>query len=165
MNNYNATGSGAKNGAGTGDSGAPASSSTAPTPPGDGTSAGGGGDCNTPPRVEGSPALGLIAQQTWLLRCSEAGQVTDDTNTTVPGLDAIPNQPDASINKQITVVDKLDFSGFGGGGQCPKLPDVDLGMFGHYDLQSDWWCDFLNKLGYVMVLLGVWRALVILGDK
>ncbi|RAO78188.1 hypothetical protein CA260_10305 [Dyella jiangningensis] len=115
--------------------------------------------------VEGSPALGMIARQTWLVRCAEAGQVTDDSNTTVPGLDSIPNQPDASINKEITVTDKLDFSGFGGGGQCPKLPNVDLGMFGHYDLQSDWWCDFLNKLSFVMVLLGVWRALVILGVK
>ena len=140
----------------------PAPASTAPTPP---NTASGGGDCGSPPVMGGDAALAMIARQTWLLRCSEAGQVTDDSNTTVPGLDGIPNQPDPSINKEITVTDKLDFSGFGGGGQCPKLPDVDLGMFGHYDLQSDWWCDFLNKLGYVMVLLGLWRALVILGEK
>lgn len=165
VNNYNATGSGAKNGAGTGDQGAPASGSSTGTPQGDGTSAGGGGDCNTPPMVEGSPALGMIARQTWLLRCSEAGQVTDDSNTTVPGLDDVGTTPGDGFSKEVTVLDKLDTSGFGGGTQCPKLPDLDLGTLGHYSLNSDWWCDLLSKTGYMVMMLATWFALRILGEK
>lgn len=165
VNNFNATGSGAKNGAGSSDLGAPASSSSAPTPPGDGTSAGGGGDCNTPPMVEGSPALGMIARQTWLLRCAEAGQVTDDSNTTVPGLDDVGTTPGDGFSKEVTVLDKLDVSGFGGGTQCPQLPDLDLGGLGHYSLNSDWWCDLLSKTGYMIMMLATWFALRILGEK
>jgi hypothetical protein len=114
----------------------------------------------------GDAALAMIARQTWLLRCSEAGQGGDDSDKTVPGLEGIGEKPDASINKEIDLTSKLDFSGFGGGGQCPKLPDFDLGKFGgHLSLQTDFWCDILDKASVLIVLLGVWFALRILSEK
>lgn len=168
VNNFNGTGSGAKNGAGSGDTGAPPTSDTGNGDDGskdDGTSASGGGDCNTPPLVEGSPALGMIARQTWLLRCADAGQGSDDSDKSVPGLEGISETPGDGIKKEISVLDKLDSSGFGGAGTCPRLPDIDLGPFGHLAMQGDWWCDLLVTARYVILLLGMWVALRILGEK
>jgi hypothetical protein len=166
VNNYNGTGSGAKNGAGQGDTGAP---STGTGDDGDkkddGTSAGGGGDCNTPPMVEGSPALGMIARQTWLLRCADAGQGSDDSDKSVPGLDDIPEKPGDGTFKEVSMLDKIDQSGFGGGTQCPSLPSIDLGPFGHMDMNSDWWCEFLERISWAVLLTGAWLALRILGER
>ena len=132
---------------------------------GDGTSAGGGGDCSSPPMVEGSPALGMIARQTWLLRCADAGQGSDDSDKSVPGLDDIPEKPADGTFKEVSVLDKIDQSGFGGGTQCPSLPSVDLGPFGHMDMNSDWWCEFLERLGWAVLFTGAWLALRILGER
>jgi hypothetical protein len=74
VNNFNNTGTGAKNGAGSGDAGAPASGSSSGTPSqGDGTTSMGGGDCNTPPIVQGSGGMSAIAYQTWRTRCALEG--------------------------------------------------------------------------------------------
>lgn len=74
VNNYNAVGNGAQNGAGSGDVGAPASSTSTGLPQGDGTTSSGGGDCNTPPIVQGSGGMSAIAYQTWRTRCELEGQ-------------------------------------------------------------------------------------------
>lgn len=107
----------------------------------------------------------MIARQTWLLRCGDTGQGGDDSDKTVPGLDGISDKPGDDFKREISVLDKLDSSGFGGGGTCPRLPDIDLGAFGHLSMQGDWWCDVLTTARYVILLLGMWVALRILGEK
>lgn len=72
VNTYGASGSAVGSGQKSGDSG-PASSSSSPTP-GDGTTSSGGGDCNTPPIVQGSGGLSAVAYQTWRTRCDLEGQ-------------------------------------------------------------------------------------------
>jgi len=64
----------------TGDAG-PAPASSAPGAP---ESASGGGDCNTPPIVNGSPALAQVAFQTWKTRC--ALEANNSTGGVVGGL-------------------------------------------------------------------------------
>lgn len=164
VNNYNNTGNGANSGKGAGDVDGKGDKPDDQKKD-DGTTASGGGDCTTPPMVEGSAALGMVARQAWLLRCAEAGKGGDDSDTTVPGLDGIGETPGDGFKKEITVLDKLDVTGFGGGGTCPRLPDIDLGRFGHLSMNGDWWCDFLSKVGYVVLLVGMFLALWILGTK
>ncbi len=164
VNNYNNTGADANPGKGAGDTDGKGDKPDDQKKD-DGTTASGGGDCTTPPMVEGSAALGMIARQEWLLRCADAGQGADDSDKTVPGLEGISETHGDGFKKEVSVLDKLDSSGFGGGGTCPRLPDIDLGAFGHLAMQGDWWCDLLTTARYVILLLGMWVALRILGEK
>jgi hypothetical protein len=164
VNNYNNTGNNPNPGKGAGDTDG-SDQKPDDQKKDDGTSASGGGDCSTAPMVEGSAALAMIARQAWLLRCADSGQGADDSDKSVPGLDDVGDKPGDGFKTEISVMDKLDFGGFGGGGQCPRLPEFDIGSWGHYSLNSDWWCELLNKISFLIVALGVWAALTILGEK
>ena len=59
---------------------------------GDKTGASGGGDCNNPPSVTGSPALGMVATQAWQTRCQ--------TEKVSKGVDALGK----SVDKVVGVV-------------------------------------------------------------
>lgn len=74
VNTYTNPGApGTTNGQKPGDSG-PASSSSTGSKSGDGTTSSGGGDCNTPPLVNGSGGMSAIAFQTWKTRCDIESQ-------------------------------------------------------------------------------------------
>lgn len=71
VNNYTSGSTPTTSGQQTGDKGPAPASSTGSK--GDGTTAFGGGDCSTPPVVNGSGGLNAIAQQTWRTRCAIEG--------------------------------------------------------------------------------------------
>lgn len=167
VNNYNQTGAKPNSGAGVDDNKPPASSSSAPSP-GDGTRAGGGGDCNSPPICEGAAATCMVVTQTYLLRCPPGGEGAgaDDGNTTVPGLEGVGESPGPGFMREETLLDRLDTGGFGGGGQCPKLLQMDISRYGlHFDSSSLPWCDILNKAGYLLLLLAAFVSYRILSEK
>jgi len=59
--------------AGTGNQGEPGDGSGAPAGDGEGNTAGGGGSCSEPPSTSGDAILGMIATQTWKVRCAILG--------------------------------------------------------------------------------------------
>jgi hypothetical protein len=108
----------------------------------------------------------MIAKETWLIRCGDAGLTSNDADTSVPGLDDIGTTPGDGFIQQQTMLDKLDSSGLGGGGQCPKLPQINIPFFGfESDGNAVWWCDFWSQLGDVLVFAAAVAAAIILGYK
>jgi hypothetical protein len=166
VNNYNQEGAAPNSGAGADDNKPPASSSSAPSP-GDPTRAGGGGDCNSPPMCEGAAATCMVVTQTYLLRCPPGGEGTsNDSDTTVPGLDGIGEAPGEGLFKSETVLDKLDTGGFGGGTQCPRFPAIVIPMFNiDYQDSPPGWCDLLAAAGNVIMLLAAFISLRVLSEK
>ena len=158
---------------------------------GNGNTAGGGQDCATPPSVTGDAALAMIAYQAWSTRCEVTGLRADvgggdglgngdgdgdgdgqgDGDSTVdipPGdeADLTPEEGDeptvhiASIGANL-----LDTSGFLGGGACPSFGAVTFAQFGTYDLQADWFCDWLPIFRGLIILMATFTALrILLGE-
>lgn len=182
VNNYNNTNSAPKNGAAAGDSGdAPGSANPKPgsgndpahsgtASNADNTHASGGGTCDTPPICEGNQATCMVVTQTWLARCKGDGVASVDSDTSVPGLEGIGDGTVTGggrpwFSGESTLLDKLDSSGFGGGNQCPSMPNIEIPMF-NVDYTADWpqWCEILHGASYVILLLAGFLALRILSE-
>lgn len=119
---------------------APAGSSSSGTPPKsqDDTSASGGGDCNNPPNVSGSPALAMVAQQTWQTRCATvqvhkdlAGTGSPTVDPTVPSGQSVwvdtPGSGDATADAANRGT--YDMGGMGFASTCP-MHDLDIPLPG-----------------------------------
>lgn len=138
----------------------------------DDTSASGGGDCNNAPSVEGNAALAMIATQTWRVRCAIEGDKSDDSDKSIPGLDAIP-EGTTSAESPIHEVsqlgaEKLDSTGFlGGSNVCPRFPGLDFEFLGwgvHYAGPPTGWCKLIEVLGImVMVMASVYSYIILMG--
>lgn len=179
VNNYNNTGGAANNGAQSGDSGnapdspnAPPGSPNGPAPssssggPGNKGTASGGQDCNTPPICAGDEPTCAVVSQVWLSRCKGGDQgQSNDGDTTVPGLDGIGEGPGAGFMRDVSVLDKLDGTGFGGAGQCPQMPTIEIPMF-NVEFTQEWpqWCEILGMAGNIILLLAGFIALRILSE-
>lgn len=95
--------------AGTGNRGEPADGSGGEGSDDDGTSASGGGDCKTPPVVQGDAALNMVALQAWHTRCeaerlrkvTSSGSISDcSAPYTVEGND-VPAQQLRALRKSL----------------------------------------------------------------
>jgi hypothetical protein len=112
----------------------------------------------------------MVAQQVWLARCEGDGSVSNDSDTTVPGLDGISDGTASGGGKPWfqdggSILDKLDSSGFGGGGVCPAMPSIDIPMFNvHFDGAWPQWCELLHAAGIVILLLAGFISLRILAE-
>lgn len=135
--------------------------------PGDPTKASGGGDCNTPPICTGDNATCAAVQQLWLGRCKGDGEPSNDADKEVPGLEGISDGVPDGMFTQATLLDKLDASGFGGGGVCPAFPSINIPMFHVESGESApvWWCDILGAAGKVFLLIGAFVSLRILAGN
>ncbi|WP_199099483.1 hypothetical protein [Dyella sp. ASV21] len=125
----------------------------------DGTTASGGGDCNTPPMVEGSAALGLIARQEWELRCGmpEWARVKDGDGD---GYKVSDTSKGDVFSTQTDGLDKIDRTSWAGSA-CPALPN--LQVFGKPWLSDqDFFCRWLRVIRYALMFAGAFTAACIL---
>jgi hypothetical protein len=103
----------------------------------------------------------------WLSRCAGGGDggESNDGDTTVPGLEGIGEGPGAGFMRDVSVLDKLDGTGFGGAGQCPQMPTIEIPMF-NVEFTQEWpqWCEILGMAGNIILLLAGFVALRILSE-
>lgn len=158
---------------------------------GNGNTAGGGQDCATPPSVTGDAALAMIAYQAWATRCEVTGLRADvgggdglgngdgdgngdgqgdgDSTVDIPPGDEADLTPDEGDESSVHIAsigaNLLDTSGFLGGGACPSFGAVTFAQFGTYELQADWFCDWLPIFRGLIILMATFTALrILLGE-
>lgn len=176
VNTYGAGATTPTSGQNAGDSGpAPASSSGGPK--GDGTTSSGGGDCNTPPIVNGSGGLSAVAYQTWATRCAlqgSKGGTGDSVGTLYTPSGDTAQSVVAGFQAQVQGAPIAGaVSGFfsvgGGGGACPTwtLAATDWNP----ELTFDFYCrpeadEMLDMARVVVLILCAYVAFQIaMGDS
>lgn len=155
----------------------PAGSGTSPAPAKDNTGASGGGDCNNPPFVSGSAALGMVATQAWQTRCAvdgmtakldkslngtgDAGDITTPSGTKA-WVDS-PKSPDAIAENANHGL--YDSSGMGFTSTCP-MHDVVVPLFNgkSFTVKFSEGCQWGDLIRLIVIAFGLyWAAKITAG--
>lgn len=150
--------------------------------------ASGGGNCSTPPVVNGDAVGAQVAYQTWATRCAVdrlnattkggvsvtvVGGSTGSGNSTQAEIDGLSDGEGmaasgdaAGLTQDLEFgADGLDDTRFGAqvGGTCPVIPPIDLGALGTLEIDTTKFCEWMELTSILVLILASLGSLRILG--
>jgi hypothetical protein len=121
---------------------------------------GGGGNCDTPLTCTGDPIQCALLRESRAARCS-AGEGEDYESVPTTGAEgATPGDTDVLRDRTIGL-DDLDDSGWLAK-TCPPIPTFSLGSLGSYTPDIPGWCDLLDAVSALIMLIAALISLRIL---